>query len=160
MLVGGAIAGAILLPFVLLRLFASGLPVIKQSDLDRAIERWTRSDVDDYRLTVVLGGRQTGELQVEVRRGAATSLVRNGVAVPQPRAWLPWTVPGMFETLQTDFDNAARADEKFGGAEVVMRCEFDESLGYPKRYLHQILGRHGDLEWTVTRFERIAPEPR
>ena len=62
--------------------------------------------------------------------------------------------------MQTDFDNAARADEKFGGAEVVMRCEFDESLGYPKRYLHQILGRHGDLEWTVTRFERIAPEPR
>ena len=79
-------------------------------------------------------------------------MTRNGGALTQQRTWQPWTVPGMFETLEIDFDNAAHKDQKFGGADVVMRASFDETYGYPRRYLHQIMGRNEDLEWTVTEF--------
>jgi hypothetical protein len=79
-------------------------------------------------------------------------MIRNGTAVKTERSWDYWTVPGMFGTLETDFDNATKTDETFGGGEVVMRAEFDPQYGFPRRYLHQILGRHGDLEWTVTEF--------
>jgi hypothetical protein len=132
--------------------FAGSLPQIGPGDLTGAREKWASSGPADYRLTVVISGRQSGELKVEVRGGRPVGMTRNGTAMKAERTWEPWTVPGMFETLETDFDNAAHADEKFDGGEVVMRCEFDSQYGFPKHYLHQILGRHGDLEWTVTEF--------
>jgi hypothetical protein len=135
-----------------LKYFAGGMPQIGPADLDEARRRWDSAELSDYRLTVVLSGRQSGELKVEVRGGRPVGMTRNGTAVKVERTWEPWTVPGMFETLETDFDNAAHADEKFGGGEVVMRAEFDRAYGFPRRYLHQILGRHGDLEWLVTEF--------
>jgi hypothetical protein len=147
-----AVSVAAVVVLALLRYFAGGLPQIHSDDLDRARERWDAADVADYRLTVVLSGRQSGELKVEVRGGRPVGMTRNGTAMKIERTWEPWTVPGMFETLETDFDNAANAEEKFGGGEVVMRAEFDAKYGFPKHYLHQILGRHGDLEWKVTEF--------
>ena len=63
-------------------------------------------------------------------------------------------MPGLFETIRTDFDNAAHPAEKFGGADVqvVLRAEFDPQYGFPRRYLQQIYGRLDDLTWTVTEF--------
>jgi len=153
-LIGLLAAGVIVLIVGLaaLRYFAGGLPLIRPADLEQARGRWSSAAVADYRLTVVLSGRQSGELQVEVRGGRPVGMTRNGVAVTAERSWEPWTVPGMFETLEIDFDNAENTVEKFGGGEVVMRCEFDSRYGFPRHYLHQILGRHGDLEWQVTEF--------
>ena len=138
-----------------LRLFASGLPKITPDDLAAATERWEKSGLRNYRLTIVKSGRQTGEVKIEVRDGVAVGGTNNGVELKELRTREPWTVPGMFATLETDFDNAAHAAEKFGGAEVVMRCEFDAKYGYPRRYLHQILGTYGDLSWEVTEFEEM-----
>jgi hypothetical protein len=135
-----------------LKYFVGGMPQIHLDDLAAARDRWQTAEVADYRLTVVLVGRQSGELKIEVRGGRPVGMTRNNIAVKAERSWDPWTVPGMFETLETDFDNAGHAEEKFGGGEVVMRAEFDPQYGFPRRYLHQILGRHGDLEWTVTEF--------
>lgn len=137
-----------------LRTWSPGLPLIGPADLESAQRRWAAAGPADYDLTVVLGGRQTGELKVSVRDGEATGLARNGVPLAQPRTWEPWTVPGMFETLTTDFENRDAARRKFGvePSSIHLRCEFDARYGYPKRYLHQIYGRHQDLEWTVTEF--------
>ena len=135
-----------------LKYFAGGLPQIHPDDLAKARDRWHSAAPADYRLTVVLSGRQSGELQVEVRGGKPIGMTRNGTATKPQRTWEPWTVPGMFETLEIDFDNATNTGDKFGGGEVVMRAEFDPTYGFPRRYLHQILGSHGDLEWTVTEF--------
>lgn len=114
--------------------------------------------MQDYDLTVVLSGRQTGELRVTVRDGEPTSMTRNGTAIGELRNWQPWTVPGMFDTLTTDFDNAEKPGEKYGSPDVrvVLRAEFDAEYGYPKRYLQQIFGRLDDLSWTVTEFRAVS----
>lgn len=138
------------------RQFGSGLSQISRADLDAAQKRWEAAAVRDYDLTVVLAGRQTGELRIQVRNDEPISLTRNGTALREPRTWLSWTVPGMFDTLATDFDNAAKPAEKYGspGVRVVLRAEFDEQQGYPRRYLQQVYGRLDDLSWTVTEFTR------
>lgn len=141
------------------RYFGPGLPVITPADLAAAQKRWeaAAATMTDYDLTVVLAGRQTGELKIQVRDGEPISLTRNGTALREPRTWQPWTVPGMFDTLATDFDNAARPAEKYGSPDVrvVLRAEFDEKLGYPRRYLQQVYGRLDDLSWTVTEFRSV-----
>ena len=130
------------------------MPEIQPADLAAAEEVWSRSRPADYDLTVLLSGRQTGELKVSVRKGTAVGMTRNGTPMLQQRTWEPWTVPGMFETLAVDFENREDAADKFGvePSSIHMRCEFDSKHGYPKHYLHQIYGRHQDLEWTVTEF--------
>jgi hypothetical protein len=141
--------------------FGPGLPQISPADLDAAQKRWQAAGVHDYDLTVELAGRQTGKLQIQVRNDEPISLVRNGASLREPRTWQPWTVPGMFDTLTTDFENAAKPAEKYGSPDVrvVLRAEFDADLGYPKRYLQQVFGRMDDLSWTVTEFRRVSKEP-
>lgn len=136
------------------RALLPGLPEIHPVDLEAAQGVWSRAAPADYDLTVQLSGRQTGELKVSVRKGAATGMTRNGTPMRQERTWEPWTVPGMFETLATDFENRENAEDKFGveSSSIHMRCVFDPQYGFPKHYLHQIYGRHQDLEWTVTEF--------
>lgn len=138
------------------RTFGPGLPQIQPADLAQAQERWRANEVKDYDAVIVLGGRQTGTLKIEVRGGEPQSLSRNGTPLKEPRTWRPWTVPGMFETLETDFENAAKPAEKFGSAEVqvVLRAKFDSVYGFPRRYLHQVYGRHDDLTWEVTEFRK------
>jgi hypothetical protein len=137
-----------------LKYFGPGLSQIAPADLAAAQKRWEAAALKNYDLTVVLSGRQTGEIRVAVRDGEPISMSRNGTEMREPRTWLPWTVPGMFDTLATDFDNAAKPAEKYGSPDVrvVLRAEFDEKYGYPRRYLQQIYGRLDDLSWTVTEF--------
>ncbi|MGC3966909.1 MAG: DUF6174 domain-containing protein [Pirellulales bacterium] len=148
------VVGATAIGLWLLRTFSGGLPEIGRTDLEAAMTRWNATALKNYDLTVVLDGRQTGELRMTVRNGEPQSLTRNGTPLKQPRTFEPWTVSGMFETLTTDFDNRDEAREKFGvePSSIHLRCEFDSQYGYPKRYLHQIYGRQQDLQWTVTEF--------
>jgi hypothetical protein len=136
------------------RTLGPGLPQIQPADLAPARAKWQAHEVRNYDVTIVLSGRQTGTLRLEIRDGEPRSLTRNGTAMKQERTWQPWTVPGMFDTLETDFDNAAHPAEKYGSADVrvVLRAKFDETYGYPRRYLQQIYGRLDDLSWEVTEF--------
>lgn len=133
-----------------------GLLEIQPADLAAARERWQQAGVTDYDITITLSGRQTGDIKVQVRAGVPTAMTRNGIQPKQERTWEPWTVPGMFDTIDVDFDNRTNAKEKFGTdpTSVKLRCLFDPELGYPRRYLHQVYGRQQDLEWTVTEFVR------
>lgn len=142
-----------------LKWIGPGLPECKPEDLVAARAKWEAARVRDYDIVIRLSGRQSGEIKVSVRGGEPTAMTRNGVQPKQERTWEPWTVPGMFDTLDVDFENAKNPKEKFGNdaAGVNMRCLFDERYGYPKKYLHQVLGRHQDLEWEVTEF-RLVPE--
>jgi hypothetical protein len=133
-----------------------GLPEIQPDDLAVARDRWQAAGVTDYDIAITLSGRQSGEIKVQVRAGQPTAMTRNGIQPKQERTWQPWTVPGMFDTIDVDFDNRTNAKEKFGTEpeSVHLRCLFDPELGFPRRYLHQVYGRQQDLEWTVTEFTR------
>ena len=133
-----------------------GLPEIQPEDLAAARQRWQAAGITDYDIEITLSGRQSGEIKVQVRDGKPIAMTRNGIQPKQERTWEPWTVPGMFDTIDVDFDNRADAEDNFGvdSGSVHLRCFFDPELGYPRRYLHQIFGRNQDLEWKVTEFAR------
>jgi hypothetical protein len=141
-----------------LRLLLPGLSQIREADLDAAEAKWKSNEVLNYDLAVSLGGRQTGEIRTQVRGGRAIGMTRNGLAMKEERTWQPWTVPGLFDTLRTDFDNAAHPAEKFGSVDVqvVLRAEFDPRYGFPRRYLQQVYGRLDDLNWTVLEFTPMS----
>jgi len=157
---------AIIASFVFLVLVASligivksigpGLPECKPEDLAAALAKWEAAGVRDYDMVIQVSGRQSDEIKISVRNGVATAMTRRGIQPKQQRTWEPWTVPGMFDTIDIDFDNGKNAKEKFGVEPdaVRLRCEFDAELGYPKRYLHQVFGRQEDLEWAVTEFSK------
>ena len=54
-----------------LKTLLPGLPEIQPADLAAAEVVWSKAQPADYDLTVQLSGRQTGELKVSVRNGAA-----------------------------------------------------------------------------------------
>lgn len=140
----------------IVKAFSGGLPEVTLDDLAQARLRWDQVRPSNYDIRIVLSGRQIGELFVAVRDGQPVSMTRNDVKVEHPRAWRPWTVTGMFQTLETDFENRDEATKKFGvePENVHLRCQFDDEYGYPERYLHQVYGQHQDLEWTVVDFQK------
>lgn len=140
--------------FALLRVLLPGMPQISEADLDAAEAKWKANEVLNYDLVVAIGGRRTGEFRTTVRDGRAIAMTRNGTPLTEERTWQPWTVPGLFDTLRIDFDNAANPTKAFGSADVqvVLRAEFDPQYGFPRSYLQQVYGRLDDLTWTVTEF--------
>jgi hypothetical protein len=138
----------------LVRTLLPGIPQINADDLAAAAAKFRAAAVRDYDLTIVLSGRKSEEIKTTVRNGRAVSVTRNGLPLKDERTRQPWTVEGLFDTIETDFDNAARPEAAFGSADVrvVLRAEFDEKYGIPRRYLQQVYGRLDDLSWTVTEF--------
>lgn len=156
-LVALVLIGLVVVAFMaIVQAFSGGLPEVTPDDLAQARLRWDQVRPSNYDIRIVLSGRQIGELVVAVRDGQPVSMTRNDVKVEHPRTWRPWTVTGMFQTLETDFENRAEAAKKFGvePKNVHIRCQFDDEYGYPERYLHQVYGQHQDLEWTVVDFQK------
>lgn len=108
-------------------------------------------------MDITIGGRQPGEVHIEVRDGTVTKMTRDGVTPSQSRTWEYWTVPEQFETIAQDFDSAERSGG-FGaapGTQTTLKAEFDTTLGYPRRYERYVLGTNLNVDWTVTRFEAV-----
>jgi hypothetical protein len=162
MLAAGCAVGSLvtLLTFAGVALFLrtrGTVPPLTADDLEAAERLWDEFGPADYDLDVELGGRQSGRFHVEVRSGRTTKVTRNGVP-PQRRTWDTWTVPGMFDTLYQELELAAQPDGAFGqpGARAVQRANFDDQLGFPRRYERFVLGTVYEIRWEVTRFEAVG----
>ena len=82
-------------------------------------------------------------------------MTRDGRTPTQQRTWDYWSVPGMFDTIQTELDAAADRDGSFAGqpaSQLVLRAEFDPQYGYPRRYHRILLHARQELEWEVVTF--------
>jgi len=126
------------------------------ADLAAAEARWQQSGCDDYDLTVQLSGRRSGVFKVRVRDGKSVQVTLDGIS-PRRGTWETWTVPGQFETLGLELENAADGTGPFGappGATVVLRVQFDPELGYPREYRRSVLGTPLEISWEVTEFRR------
>lgn len=131
------------------------LPLLSESDLVAARDRWRRHGPASYDLDLQLAGNRPGIVHVEVRAGQVTRMTRDGVEPRQRRTWDYWTVPAMFDTIDQELAMAqdgvwSSADPALGQAEL--RAVFDPRFGYPLRYHRVVSGKNLETAWTVTGF--------
>ena len=82
------------------------LPPLAVEDFERARQRWQANAPLDYDVTIEVAGRQAAVYHVEVRAGEVVVSTRNSRPLKQRRTRGTWSVPGMFNTMQSDVDNA------------------------------------------------------
>ena len=143
---------------VLLLLARDPTPRLTTAALQAAKNRWEANGPESYDVDVVTSGAQVGHYHVEVRNGLPTAVAREGRPPPR-RVWDVWTVPGMFDTLDRELENAEQGAQGFGaaaGSRAVMRCVFDEQFGYPRLYNRTVLGASLDVRWEVTHFNVVS----
>jgi hypothetical protein len=122
--------------------------------LAAARARWQEHGPRDYDLEVSVAGAQAGEHRIEVRDGRVTKMTTGGAAVREG-AWKYWSIDGMFRFLQSELSNRERSSEAFGAADaadVELRVVFDDTYGYPARFLRHVMGRPQSIEWRVRSF--------
>lgn len=143
----------------LIYFFRSSVPILTPDALAAAEKRWAELGPSSYDVDLELQGTQAGTIQVEVRQGEVTRMIRNGRQPSQRRTWYYWSIPGQFETIAVDLDHAANPEQGFGvpaGSAAVLRAEFDPQYGYPRFYQRILLGTPIHVEWKVTRFEKVG----
>ena len=135
------------------------IPLLTSAEFDRAQRTWESHGVDSYDTDVEFrGGSNRESIHLEVRKGQVTAVTKNGKPPAQHRTWDEWTVPKQFEMIAADM--AKHAHGGFGvreGVKIVLRAEFDSELGYPKRYVLDVVRGRSPLHsnWTVTRFQVV-----
>ena len=129
-------------------------PAMRAGDFEGAMERWEANGPADYEMTVEVSGRQSGTIQVVVKRGEPVSVRREGKPVAE-HTWQYWTVEGLFEIIRTDLEGLDQRERAFGTEDIsqlVQQAEFHAELGYPRRYRRAVLTTGDAIEWEVTEF--------
>jgi hypothetical protein len=130
------------------------IPLLAESDLAAAKKRWQEHGPVSYDMDIEIRGAQPGHVQVNVRNRVVVAETRDG-RVPKEHTWETWTVPGMFNTIETDMEiaeNPEQAIQAAPGTRWQLRCEFDPVLGIPRRY-HRLASGGPEVYWRLTRFE-------
>src|SRR4051794_12677697 len=130
------------------------IPLLTESELNAAKKRWQEHGPINYDMDIELRGAQPGRVEVKVRNRVVMAETRDG-RVPKEHTWETWSVPGMFNTLDTDLeiaDNPEQAIQAAPGTKWQLRCEFDPELGIPRRY-HRLASGGPEVYWRVNRFE-------
>ena len=134
---------------------------LTEADYEAAMAGWDEKGPASYDVDVELSGKRPGTIHVEVRDRQVTHMIRDGVEPRQRRTWDVWSVPGMFDTLGQELENARNPAASFNtpaASQMVMWAEFDVKYGYPRRYDRVVLGADFEVHWRVTRFEPIVGE--
>jgi hypothetical protein len=136
-------------------------PPLTRADLDGARALWQRRAPAGYDMDLLLGGQRPGPVHVEVRGGEVTHMTRDGVEPRQRRTWDYWSVDGMFDTLDEEFDMAENPERGFAappGSQAYLRAQFDPDYGYPQKYRRTLI-RHSlpplEIDWQVQRFSPV-----
>lgn len=153
---GGVLALLILAVFASAVFMTSGgvaLSKATPADLAAARAKWKKISPPDYDLTVKVGGRRAATYRVEVRGGIARNAWHNDRPISQQRLFSVWSVPGMFDTIEREFELMQSGPTSAEGrpAEVSIHCFWHPTFGFPQSY--QRLAAGGDeIYWEVTRF--------
>lgn len=161
-LFAGLIIGVIvaLLTMALIWVFLSrdSTPLVSESDLQAARQRWNEHGPANYDIDIMLAGNRPGPVHVEVRDGVVTRMTRDGREPKQRYTWDYWTVPEMFNTIEREFemrDDQAASAPGATGSQAELRARFDPQYGYPQRFHRTVPGRAEEVDWTVTEFTKV-----
>lgn len=137
----------------------SAIPVLTAEDFNRAKQTWESHAIDSYDMDLVfLGGSNKEKIHLEVRKGVVTAVTKNGKPPAQQKTREEWTVPNQFTMIGEDLAKHARGGfSTKEGVVIVLRGEFDPELGYPKRYVLDVVKGRSPLRsnWTVTKFQAV-----
>jgi hypothetical protein len=147
----GVLLGIALSLYLVRQFYADPLPSLAADDLRHAEAAWRTAAIRDYDVEVEVQARQRETYAVEVRDGTPQQAWRNGKPLKQIRTFDTWTVPGMFDTIHSDFDRADRKNEP--APELILRAVFDQRTGVPLRYKRIQWGADLEISWQVTKFE-------
>jgi hypothetical protein len=159
-LFAGLVLGAMLASAIFIYVNrTSTIPPLLDSDFQAAMARWEKNGPPSYNLDLTLTVDKPEPIHVEVRAGQVTRMTRDGRQPSQKRTWDAWSVPGQFDTIERELEMARDPATGFGvrGGRGVLRAQFDQRLGYPRRYWRIVLGAPRDLQlqWTIDRFETV-----
>ncbi len=134
---------------------SNDLVELTESSLVQARAIWERSAPDDYDLEVEVDADrlEAGRFEIEVRDGAVTRALQNGIATAGDGA--AYSVAGLFETLQRELVLSADASRGFGAPEgyrAYLRVKFHPELGYPEVYRRAVGGASNGVEIRIVRF--------
>jgi hypothetical protein len=156
-----AAAGSVVSLILLVRTrFGDPTPEITGEAFTAARRHWREAALKDYDVSIeVINGGRLEKYDVSVRDGHAETAERNGAPLTNRRTFETWSVPGMFGTIDSDWQNvekhlAHKADAST--LQLTVRVEFDPKYGYPKRYRRIEWGSSREISWKVTRFEPRA----
>ena len=126
------------------------LPEIGQAKLDAARQKWKQNGPANYDITIAVTGTRAAIYQVEVRNGQAVRATRDGDELKDPRTLGTWSVPGMFDTMQSDVDHIT---EPIPISAREANRESPEADAYPRRYRRIEWGSSIEVGWEVTEFQ-------
>jgi hypothetical protein len=147
----GAVLGIALAIYLVQRIYGDPTPPLNAEALKQAETTWRAAKIRDYDIEIEVQSRQRETYAVEVRGGTPLQAWRNGQPLKQIRTFDTWSVPGMFDTIHSDFDRTDRQDQP--APELVLRAVFDERTGVPMKYKRIQWGADIEISWRVTRFE-------
>jgi hypothetical protein len=130
-------------------------PAMSAADFNSAVVRWRANRPTNYAMTVEVTGQQQGTMHVVVENNEPKLVERNGVAASR-HTWPYWTIDGMFEIIRNDLENLDQPERAFGTEDVsqlVQQADFDDELGYPRRYRRAVKTTGDAIEWEITRFD-------
>ncbi len=113
---------------------------------------WRRAGIRDYDLVWSCSGIRNARYRVTVRDGEVKRI--DGIAPDgtaremRPGDRSPYGVDGLFVMLEEELDQLS-AERPFGqpkGSSAVLRLTTDRKLGYPKRYIRDVMGNTKGLE--------------
>ena len=140
------------------------LPPLAIDDFEQARQLWQANAPLDYDITIEVAGRQAAVYHVEVRAGQVVVSTRNSMPLKQRRTRGTWSVPGMFNTMQSDVTNAEQHRQGTAAAgvpRVHLLALFDQRFGYPQRYHRTELRKWANndvVSWEVTHFNVVSGE--
>ncbi|MGD9631988.1 MAG: DUF6174 domain-containing protein [Pirellulales bacterium] len=156
-LAAALLVGLVLAAMVTIRSLApERLPAMTPETLSAAEKLWAENGPASYDLDLVIEGAQPGPVHVEVRDGVTVAMQRDGRTPTQRRVWDVWSVPGMFDTLEIELQNAQDPQHEMdlaADARVQVRAAFDPKFGYPARFHRIVFGGGPEVYWRVTYFQ-------
>lgn len=115
---------------------------LTKEKLEAARQLWAKAGIADYDITVTVTGRTSAKYDLQVRKGQVTSARQNDKPFQDDKGVLDkrhadyWTVPGLFDVLETELANAAKPDAPPCHTQV----EFDPQDGHPLSFLRSSSG--------------------
>jgi hypothetical protein len=147
----GVVLGLALAVYLIQRIYGDPTPPLTADALRDAEGRWGAAKIRDYDIEIEVQSRQRETYVVEVRNGKPQQASRNGQPLKQIRTFDTWSVPGMFDTIHSDFDRTDREGQPT--PELVLRAEFDPKTGVPLKYKRMEWGQDIEISWQVTKFK-------
>ena len=154
-LLGSGLALVIVIAYALVRI-RNPLPKLDRSQWEAASAKWEKHGPASYLLHVEVGGRQPATYSVEVRNRIPHKAWRDQVELTRRRTFATWTIPGMFDTVNTDLEDhehqTSGTPSKRRGR-LVQSARWDEQYGIPLEYRCIELGTQTTFSWKIEHFE-------